>query len=262
MVSGVASKKGDRVMAFTNGYCQTHPVTAVYPDIWQQWAGSDQGTESCSTTACSTTAWTQWATTDTETDDNSVYRYWVNQPTSVTATITTDATWGYWIHGQNQQSIRPMQLEPVLRTPEELAEQARHFEAARVASELARVGAIERYNLEQAERMEKQNAAKVKAEALLLAHLTEEQERAWREERAIFVTGQSGKRYKIKEGRTHNLFEVDEAGQAIVKFCVHVEAQCPDADNVLAQKLALQYNEVALMQRANRSALGVAGRHP
>jgi hypothetical protein len=104
----------------------------------------------------------------------------------------------------------------------------------------------------QAELQAKQKRAKAKAEQLLVEHLTEEQEKAWKENRAIFVTAKSGRRFKIKEGRAGNIEEINAEGKSIRSFCVHVEPyNVPDADNVLAQKLALEHNEEALLRVAN-----------
>jgi hypothetical protein len=148
-----------------------------------------------------------------------------------------------------------------MMTPEYIA--AYNAEQERLRVEHARQAAVNQaqYEAGQAARMEKLAAANGRAETLLLEHLTEDQERPWREERAIFVTGQSGKRYKIKEGRFHNLYELDGDGKPITELCVHVEANCPDADNVLAQKFALECNEAVLLQRANKWDLSGGGRH-
>lgn len=67
------------------------------------------------------------------------------------------------------------------------------------------------------------------------------------------MTGQSGKRYKIKEGFTHNFHEVDVDGKPLKEFCAHLtwEAKCNAIDNVIAQLLALKFNEAHIVKRAN-----------
>jgi len=47
------------------------------------------------------------------------------------------------------------------------------------------------------------------------------------------------------------VWEVNEQGRKIKEFCVHIGSTHPQADNVLAQKLALQYHEAHLLSRAN-----------
>lgn len=102
-----------------------------------------------------------------------------------------------------------------------------------------------------------------KAEATLLRLLTPEQEQSWRENRAIFVTSQSGKRFTIKEGMTHNFHEVGADNQLIREFCAHIayDAKCPVIDNVIAQLLALRFNEEMILKTANIWDVQGAGRH-
>ena len=183
------------------------------------------------------TTWHYWAseTTTATTASDSVWGYWVDQGTA----SSTTATWTQWTSNTASGSyvVRATDAwQPVPLTAEQLA-----------ALEVKR---LEQQKLE-AERQAKIQAAKQKAEALLLEHLTDEQERAWREERAIFVTSQSGKRFKIKDGRAHNIFELGPDNVPIREYCVHVQPDIPNADNVLAQKLALEHNEDALLRLAN-----------
>jgi len=164
---------------------------------------------------------------------------WANS-TAATTTAGSSAIWRTWASDVTTSGSYVMQTQPYrapVLTPEQIAAaEQRHAELVKA----------------QAEHQAKQKAVKEKAERLLCEHLTEEQEQAWKENRAIFVTAKSGRRFKIKEGRAGNIEEINTEGKAIRSFCVHVEPHnVPDADNVLAQKLALEHNEEALLRVAN-----------
>ncbi len=116
-------------------------------------------------------AWNNSTTTATSTTANNAWGYWVDQGTASTSVTWTQwagaATSGTVILGQHLYQPKPLSAEQI---------------------EQQKLAAAEAMRKEQ-ERQAKVTAAKEKAEQLLLAHLTEEQERAWKEERAIFVTG-------------------------------------------------------------------------
>ena len=186
------------------------------------------------------TAWTSWAGTDTSTSASPVWTAW-NQDTSA----TTSTVWRTWT-SDTTSITQPYRMPATVHTPRPRPTREQVAEANR--QQVERQAETARLNAEYAA---KQAAAKAKAEALLCAHLTEEQERAWKQNRAIFVTGQSGKRFRIREGRAGNIEELDATGTVIGGHCVHVAEQVPDADNVLAQKLALEHHEEATLQLAN-----------
>lgn len=198
--------------------------------VWPLWTGS-------TASATADLAWANWSslgTTGSVTTASEVWQTWTYE----TGTGVSSA-WYAWVVTPGGASLieqcTPVEQEMIRHVAEDVA---RRVDAGRQRAE----------------------AAQQKAEQLLREHLTPEQERAWQENRAIFVTGQSGKRYQIKEGHTHNVFEVDEAGRPVREFCVHVGFHVPKADNVLAQKLALQFNEAELLRRANWWDLSQPGR--
>jgi len=211
----------------------THPTTASYPEAWHGWTT----TGSAITEHDPWDTWTTTYTTNTTTSASAnTWRVWVAPGTS-TGTSTT--VWHTWtgtastaaptVYAQRQVAVSP---EEAARLAAEQAERQAH--AAQQAAELKA----------------KQEAAKQKAETLLLAHLTPEQEQAWRENRAIFVTVPSGRRYRIRDGLAHNIQLVDADGQPLEDLCVHISG-CPTPDNVLAQKLALLADEDGVRRRAN-----------
>jgi len=190
-------------------------TNATNTTVWKYWSNDTSATTTATTQA---STWGQWASGTTET---TVWRTWTNDTTSGTYEIVTQP-----------------RLQVPTRTPEQVSAQLD-------AERQARTVADQQWKDHQA----KQQAAKAKAERLLGAHLNAEQAQAWKENRAIFVTAKSGRRFKIKEGRAGNIEEVNAEGTPIRHHCVHVApGDIPDVDNVLAQKLALEYNEEMIMR--------------
>ncbi|MDH5626666.1 MAG: hypothetical protein OEY69_00090 [Candidatus Krumholzibacteria bacterium] len=206
-----------------------------------------------------TATWSNWVTTGTNSaisPTQTWYGWQTATGTSATTTSGTDQCWGTWtadegtsastsvwttwqVTGSEITYAAPTQVgRMVAPTPEEIAaQQLRQAEAKRLADELE----------------VKRQAARAKAEATLRELLTPEQEQAWQENRHIFVMGQSGKRYRIKEGMSHNFHEVTVDGVPIKEFCAHVDlsSRCNVIDNVIAQLLALKYNEAMIVKKAN-----------
>ena len=64
--------------------------------------------------------------------------------------------------------------------------------------------------------------------------------------------GDSGKRYRIRPIRQMNVDELDEHGVRIAAWCFGPEGELPTYDVMLAQKIALENNEHAALEVANR----------
>jgi hypothetical protein len=62
----------------------------------------------------------------------------------------------------------------------------------------------------------------------------------------------SGKRYRIRYGRAANVYELDDAGHPRVGWCFVLAAHLAAGDVMLAQKIALETNELAALAVANR----------
>jgi hypothetical protein len=62
----------------------------------------------------------------------------------------------------------------------------------------------------------------------------------------------SGKRYRIRYGTAANVHELDDAGHPRVGWCFVPAAHLVAGDVMLAQKIALETNEVAALAVANR----------
>jgi hypothetical protein len=178
----------------------------------------------------SSTAWSSWTTTTAmTTGDTSAWVVWCDDSTATTAGAAT------WMWAEWQAPVAQKKQNRAQRRLAQRQEAERQAEAARRAKEA------------EAKRL----AAQAKAEATLLAHLSPEQEKAWRENRHIFVTGKSGKRYLVTE---HGAQEWDVAGNRMLRtFCNHVIGAVPGPDAVLTRKLALEYNEPYFHRCANPS---------
>lgn len=94
--------------------------------------------------------------------------------------------------------------------------------------------------------------AQAKGKALLLEHLTPEQKQEYETTKAFTVVGQSGKKYRIKEGRQMNIDVLDENGNRASGVCFLPEGQLVDGDCMLAQKIALETCEDQALAVANK----------
>jgi hypothetical protein len=70
----------------------------------------------------------------------------------------------------------------------------------------------------------------------------------------------SGRRYRIHDGRVTNVHEIDDAGQPVTGWCFVPSGYLVAGDVMLAQKIALETNERATLAVANRFDVQVPGR--
>jgi hypothetical protein len=96
---------------------------------------------------------------------------------------------------------------------------------------------------------------KQRATDLLLSLLNPEQTATFAEGGEFTTTGSNGKRYLIRLGREHNVFEVDADGTRLVNICGHVRDNIPNEDNMAAQKMALESDADAFLAIANSRTL-------
>jgi len=238
-------------------YVQTNQQTGT---VWRAWttASSTESTAGLDAASISHDTWPMWVshqTTTAATSSNTTWACWNGTTTTAaTMTITADQTWDAWTSG-TYIVVCDRAIAPAPLTPEQQAARERQLEdGRRRAEEQNRIAA--EYRAKEEKRLA---AAKAKAELLLLQHLTPEQEKAWNQERAFFVTSKSGRRFQIKEGYGGNLTEIGPDGKPIRGFCVHIPSTMPIADNMLTQKLALECNEEALLRVANSWELNQLG---
>lgn len=101
------------------------------------------------------------------------------------------------------------------------------------------------------------SAARDKARALLLQHLTDRQRidlasNGYFELETIQPSGER-RRYRIHRGRAGNVRRLDEQGREVRRYCIHPVIACPDEDTMLTQKLWLETQEELFLRTANAS---------
>jgi hypothetical protein len=96
-------------------------------------------------------------------------------------------------------------------------------------------------------------AAEEKALALLKQWLSPAQLTQYQKYGHFEVMGcHSGKRYRIRGSQQMNVDELDEHGARTVALCFGPEGDLPIGDVMLAQKIALENDELAALAVANR----------
>lgn len=186
------------------------------------------------------TAWSYWNNVGTTavTTLGNPWVYWV-AGTAATTTINTNATWDTW-------NINVTYVAPE-RTPEQIA--ADEYRARVARAECEERQARERVDREQAVQ---------RAETLLHEHLNDRQRRALRAHGAFRVKAASGRWYKVGRGHHGQLTELGPRGKAVNRLCVYATGGCPEADQMLAQKLYLETAEDVLRKAANITPVGRA----
>lgn len=122
--------------------------------------------------------------------------------------------------------------------------------------ELVQKKAAEVRKSQYAELAEAKANAQLRAEALLIAALTVEQKKEYGKDKT-FTVWAAGKRYRIKEGRSHNIEELNSDGLKIATLCAHPREFVPNFDTMLAQKLMLETVPDEFLRLANRSEVRV-----
>lgn len=195
--------------------------------VWTIW-----NTNTSATTA-STDVWSSWnqtaniTVTSNTASTNNVWALWTNGTGSATSnvTITTDTrVWQAW------QKPSP---EVMRRMPQRDRQYYERLERERDEY---------RRRAEEAEKARK--LAEEKAERLLLSVLSPEQRDEYIKHGRFHVRTAGGRLYRINKGRHGNmeLLERDSDGELIIaeNLCVHVRPNCPNQDNMVAQKLMIE----------------------
>lgn len=187
-----------------------------------------------------------------------------------TATSTTDTCWNYWIQNgagtsstsANVWAIWNADVSTVTVVRTNIVNNYSQPVPCRVASpeeieaERERIRVLREVNERLLnEQREKEAIAVKRAEDLLHSYLDEANSERYRKERYIEVWSQSGRRFRIRAGRAHNIHELSLEGTAIREFCIHVRDNVPNPDNVLAQKLMIEHREADFLQIANMKQL-------
>ena len=193
-------------------------------DAWIIWNGNVT-----TSTATSTGPWPYWlASQNLTTGANSVY---------TNTSLTT--TWGGWVNDNaaldreiaRMASSRLPRKKTDAEVQAELLEQQRRESAARA-------------------RLHDRMEADRRAEALLRGCLSPEQQEDLETKACFYVVTPGGKRYRIDRGSHGNVKRLDEAGRILAGYCAQ-PGGVPIADSMLAQKLALEADEVGFLRVAN-----------
>jgi hypothetical protein len=206
-------------------------------NVWYQWC----------TDSAACTSGGGYVTVEAVADTSTVSVIW--RQWNAGSSSCSDTTWSAWCQASTSGSTVPVtyrvaavQAQPRQPTAEEVAqaaEQARLAQEARRAAEEARKAAV------------------AKAVALLREHLDESQRQEFERDRHFHVISQSGKRYRLRVGRSGNVFELDEQGREVNRYCIHPGEWVPDEDTMLAQKLLLETDEGEFRRLANKTRLAV-----
>lgn len=188
----------------------------------------------CPQTGDTSTVWGNWNAVITNTTSGTGTLYlgadqaWANwNATSVvTASFTVTTSWTGW--NTAYEETREQREAREARA----AEQARLAETARPERE----------------------AARVRAEELLAAVLSEEQMAEYRTRRSFTLVSSKGRRWRIRAaGQSGNVDLLpDEGEEREATYCAHPPGGLPDADAHLAQALTLITDEDAFLRVANR----------
>lgn len=101
--------------------------------------------------------------------------------------------------------------------------------------------------------LRERNTGEARGSALLREWLTVDQRVQFDAGKSFDVIGcHSGKRYRINYGSVANVHEIDGDGRPLVRWCFVPVGHLVAGDVMLAQKIALETNEIATMAVANR----------
>jgi hypothetical protein len=177
----------------------------------------------------------QYSLQPTAATNQYVWTQWISNQAQGTGGITTALTnqqiWTTWVNAQGSGTLsQSVNYRPP--TEEELTRQ--------------------REQVARAQQEEKE--ANERAAELLLAYLTDDQKRTWRENNVIDLVSQRKKRYRVKRGVSHNVIELNDKGKEVATYCAHPDG-VPVDDVVLTQVLALKYAEDHFLKVANKRQL-------
>lgn len=134
------------------------------------------------------------------------------------------------------------------------------YRADELQREAARQRAEAQRAAEAAAREREQAEVREKAAALLMSVLSKKQRREYAEHRHFTIRGSDGKRYQIRYGYQHNVFELDEDGNRVVEMCGHANESLPMEDHMATQKLSLERDAPGFRRVANKYDIRGGGR--
>ncbi len=115
----------------------------------------------------------------------------------------------------------------------------------------------EQYAIRQAAwqaRAAKVEVVRQKAEQLWMAQLTADERATWMREGYVDVRSEFGRRYRIRNHQSGNVFLLDHGGQPVRKYCAYAADPggiLPAGDYWFVQLETLKYNEREFLAKAN-----------
>ena len=194
------------------------------------------------------------ATTATSYNVTTAWQIWTNQTTAYNNAAAI-YVWPEW--AQTYAAMREEQIQALSNAQGALAGIGKNVNVQPKISEERRRGILEereRWRKIQEEATAKAAAALKRAEALLLACLTDEQKHELVTDKRFNVVTPSGKRYRIKRHTHGNVLLLDDHGEPVRRYCAQ-PGGVPDDDAILAQVLALRTDEAAFLRVANETIL-------
>src|SRR5215216_6154390 len=95
--------------------------------------------------------------------------------------------------------------------------------------------------------------AEARSARLLLANLSPAQRQQFAKHKHFDVVGgHTGTRYRIRRGPSMNVDEIDAAGNAVAGLCFYPKGYLRTGDVMLAQKFALELDELEVLAIAHR----------
>lgn len=225
-------------------------ITATSSTVWNAW---NEQYISTSGTLIGSTAVTAASTTVSGTNNIIVWKRWVTEHHTNSATtlnlegdvVVSDGTasnvisttgnvtiWTGWIEDQNlSREERDRRAQEHLRRNQE-------YEAQRIQVEGER-------------KMARERAAQLLQEALSERQRLEMAEKGFFSLTVHDSKTKEQRHYRIRKGRSGNVEQIDANGNRLKGFCIHPIMACPDEDTMLAQKLMLETQEDEFLRVAN-----------
>lgn len=167
---------------------------------------------------------------------NDVWRYWSGQTGTVGTSILTNSyttnhleTWTYWATSAGNTITINTQTANIPNLAQRIIAPVRQMMRSRKPAK---------------------NRADIKAETLLLKHLTRQQRLTWLNAK-YFDVDVGERRYRIRKGWSGNVEWISKEGKKIASYCCHPDTTVPLADCALSQMMMLLYDESGFLKLAN-----------
>jgi hypothetical protein len=199
---------------------------------------------SMTTAIASQKIWTAWNRTYTTTG-------WTDAGTTngcSTCTTLIEDPWGAW----NRHYISSLRSGRASYGEANAAPPAPETPTQVQAREQRRIADRERWIQIEGERA----LARERAQRILQENLTLAQREELAQKGHFTLTlyaGDERRLYRIRQGRSRNVHQVDDNGRILKTLCAHPGIDCPDEDTMLAQKLMLESQEQEFLRIANHS---------